>query len=537
MSNFYKIIFCFFIATSCYSNTLHIAPIPASLLEQITETKAREHINFLASDEMFGRNTPSPELEKSADYIASYFKKVGVEPINGTYFHNYKLFKVNLGKSNVLKIKTPDSIITMNLKDDFIPFDATGAASLLGKEIVFVGYGITAPEYGYDDYAGIDVKGKIVVVIRGAPKLEDTNSVFSMRKGGIRFMTHEAKATTAINNGAVGMIVFSNPKTSHVLRATGFPWPSLFPKMSADALPLKVKSIKDLPMANFPIIHCNEKVAVALFGTVDKLKSAQIDIDSQIKPSSFALPNVSIKELTVTTDEQEFTVRNVMGIVKGAEKPNEYVVVGGHYDHVGFTQPNDPTKDSVFNGADDNASGTTGVLLMAESFAKSQQKPKRSLVFVAFSGEEKGLLGSQAFTETPPLPLENCVAMLNMDMIGRAVNDSLCIGGNTRCKELSELNEEENKQLATPFSLNYTIENFFFRSDQANFAKKQIPVLFYFTGEHSDYHKVSDEISKINFPDLVRITKLCARTAWKTASLDERLPYTPQKSDRMPILR
>lgn len=173
---------------------------------------------------------------------------------------------------------------------------------------------------------------------------------------------------------------------------------------------------------------------------------------------------------------------------------------------------------------------------MAESFAQTDPKPKRSIVFLAFSGEEKGLLGSQAFTDNPPLPLENCVSMLNMDMIGRAEQDSLCIGGNTRCKELADLNEVENNQIEKPFSLHYNIENFFFRSDQANFAKKKIPVLFYFTGEHKDYHKVTDEISKINFPDLVRITKLCARTAWKTASIDERLPYTPQKSDNMDII-
>lgn len=536
MNRIFCFIAAFLIATTCYSGNQPVQPIPDVLLQQITETKAKEHIDFLASDEMRGRNTPSPELEKAADYIAAYFKKAGIEPINGTYFHSYNLFKVNLSEPNKLTVKTKDSTFILKLKDDFIPFDVTGSAVLQNKEIVFVGYGISAPEIGYDDYAGIDVKGKIVVVIRGAPKFDDTTSPFSWKKGGVRYMTHEAKAATAIKNGAVGMIVFNSPRTSNVLRASGFPWPSLFPKMASDALPLKIKSNKESLLARFPIIHCGENAAIALFGTVDNLRNAQITIDTLLKPASFLLQSTSIKDLTVTTFEKEFTVRNVMGMVKGSEKPDEYVVVGGHYDHVGAGQPNDPTKDSIYNGADDNASGTTGMLLMAESFAKTKLKPKRSMVFLAFSGEEKGLLGSEAFTNTPPIPLEKCVAMLNMDMIGRGENDSLCIGGNTRCKELADLNEIENNQLEKPFSLHYNIENFFFRSDQANFAKKKIPVLFYFTGEHKDYHKVTDEIAKINFTDLVRITKLCARTAWKTASIDERLPYTPQKSDSMEII-
>jgi hypothetical protein len=535
MKNFFVVIIAFIIAIPCFSGNSPIQPIPAALLQRITESKAKEHLNFLASDEMHGRNTPSPELEKAADYIAAYFKKVGVEPINGTYFHNYTLYKVNLGEPNTLRIKTPDSSFSLRVKDDFIPFDVSGAASLRGKDVVFVGYGISAPELGYDDYEGIDVKGKVVVVLRGGPKSEDTNSMFSWKKGGIRMMTHETKAMNAIKNGAVGMIVFNNPRTSQVLRATGFPWPSLFPKMSADALPLKLKSAKDLPIAKFPIVHCGEQVALALFGTIDNLKSAQHAIDTLMKPASFALTKLSIEDLTVTTDEKEFTVRNVMGMVKGSEKPDEYVVVGGHYDHVGFSRPNDPNKDSIYNGADDNASGTTGVLLLAESFAQATPKPKRSMVFVAFSGEEKGLLGSEAFTDSPPIPLAQCAAMLNMDMIGRTEKDSLCIGGNTRCRELADLNEQENMKLDKPFSLHYNIENFFFRSDQANFAKKKIPVLFYFTGEHADYHKVTDEIAKINFADLVRITQLCARTAWKTASIEERLPYTPQKTDGIDV--
>jgi hypothetical protein len=503
------------------------APVPP--LAFITESVAREHLNYLASNEMRGRNTPSPELDKAADYIADQFKKYGLEPVQGSYFHTYNVYKINLNTPPVLRLAIGDSTINIAVKDDFTPHDNTGSAQLSDRNMVFVGYGISAPEHGYDDYAGIDVRGKIVVILRGAPRAEDTASVFSWRKGGMRYMTTESKAARAAKAGAVGMILFGEPSRGLRLRASN--WPSLNPAMSLNDLPVKLKSQKDSPIAQFPIAYCGEKVARVVFGSTEAAKSTQKAIDSTFKPNSYSITSCTLKEISISTVEEKFTVRNVMGMVKGSEKPDEFVVVGGHYDHVGYNTPNNPEKDSIFNGADDNASGTTGILLMAEGFAKAKERPKRSMIFVTFSGEEKGLLGSQAFTETPPVNLSNCVAMLNMDMIGRIVGDSLCIGGNTRCRELTEINEQENKQLTKPYALHYTIENYFFRSDQANFAKKKIPVLFYFTGEHADYHKVGDEISKIDFPNLVEITKLCSRTAWHVANLEGRLPYTPQAND------
>jgi len=504
-------------------------PAPVPPLAIIAEPAAREHLTYLASNEMRGRNTPSPELEKAADYIASQFKKYGLEPVQGSYFHTYTVFRTNLKDMPVLRLGIGDSTIEIVVKDDFTPHDNTGTGHVADKKVVFVGYGVSAPEQGYDDYAGMDVQGKIVVVMRGAPKADDTSSVFSWRKGGMRYMMTEAKALRAAKAGAVGMIVLGEPSRGQRMRASN--WPLLNPAVSSHDLPVKLKSSKDSPIAQFPIAYCGEKVTRLLLGASDAVKTMQKTIDSLYKPHSFDISTCKVKEISIATVEEKFTVRNVMGMVRGSEKPDEFVVVGGHYDHVGYSTPNDPAKDSIFNGADDNASGTTGVLLMAEGFARAKEKPKRSMIFVAFSGEEKGLLGSQAFTETPPVNLSNCVAMLNMDMIGRIVGDSLCIGGNTRCKELSEINEQENKLLEKPFKLHYTIENFFFRSDQANFAKKKIPVLFYFTGEHADYHKVGDEVSKIDFAHLVDITKLCTRTAWHVANLDGRLPYTPQAAD------
>lgn len=498
-------------------------------LPAISMSRAKMHINMLASDEMRGRNTPSPELEKAASYIADQFKELGVLPINGSYFHTYTLERLHLDKPTVMVVQKGNALFEMILKDDFIPFEQSGNARVDFAQMAFAGFGITAPEYGYDDYKNLDVKGKVVVIFRGEPQMDNDSSIFE----GKRFTKYsrlQSKIKTAVAKGAAGLLILSAPSSSLKLRPTGFPWPSLYPNIPADALPLSRRNV-DSP--NIPIVSVGERFVDFVFGSIDTLKTWQKNIDSTLAFQSKLIPGIEINLLQTTLRSEKVEVKNVMGMVKGSELPYEYVVIGAHYDHVGHSRPNDPAKDSIFNGADDNASGTTGILLSAEAIANAPTKPKRSIVFVGFSGEEKGLLGSKAFADNPPLPIKNCVAMLNMDMIGRSVNDTLYIGGNTRCKELADLNAEVNRTLfdSDTFNLSYTIEQYFFRSDQASFAMKRIPVLFYYTGEHEDYHKVSDEISKLNMDNLVKIATLCSHTAWSTAELPMRLPFTPLPGD------
>lgn len=498
-------------------------------LPAISMSRAKMHINMLASDEMRGRNTPSPELEKAASYIADQFKELGVLPINGSYFHTYTLERLHLDKPTVMVVQKGNALFEMILKDDFIPFEQSGNARVDFAQMAFAGFGITAPEYGYDDYKNLDVKGKVVVIFRGEPQMDNDSSIFE----GKRFTKYsrlQSKIKTAVAKGAAGLLILSAPSSSLKLRPTGFPWPSLYPNIPADALPLSRRNV-DSP--NIPVVSVGERFVDFVFGSIDTLKTWQKNIDSTLAIQSKLIPGIEINLLQTTLRSEKVEVKNVMGMVKGSELPDEYVVIGAHYDHVGHSRPNDPAKDSIFNGADDNASGTTGILLSAEAIANAPTKPKRSIVFVGFSGEEKGLLGSKAFADNPPLPIKNCVAMLNMDMIGRSVNDTLYIGGNTRCKELADLNAEVNRTLfdSDTFNLSYTIEQYFFRSDQASFAMKRIPVLFYYTGEHEDYHKVSDEISKLNMDNLVKIATLCSHTAWSTAELPMRLPFTPLPGD------
>ena len=499
-------------------------------LPSISTQKAAQHLGFLASDSMRGRNTQSPELEKAAEYIANHYKSLGLLPIQGSYFHNYTLERLHLDTPTVCILEKNGTQLPLALKDDFIPFEYSGKQKVYKAAMVFAGYGITASEYSYDDYASIDVKGKIVVILRGEPQSNNEKSIFDGKKN-TKYSRMTSKIRLAAQKGAIGMIIINDPLTTLRLKPIGFPWPSLYPNIPADALPL---SRKRQGAPDFPIIHVGEKVAEYLFGSVDSLKSLINPIETSLIPASKDL-SATVNSLYVTLTTEKVPVRNVMSMLPAEEKTDEYVVIGAHYDHIGTGKPSKPGEDSIYNGADDNASGTTGVLLAAESFVNAKQKPKRNIVFVNFSGEEKGLLGSKAFVDNPPLPIQQCAAMLNMDMIGRNVGSSLFIGGNTRCKELITLNEEENERLfgQDKFALEYTIENFFYRSDQASFALKKIPVIFYFTGEHDDYHKVGDEIEKINLEKLVKITTLCIHTAQKTANLEGRLPFTSMPGDEL----
>jgi Zn-dependent M28 family amino/carboxypeptidase len=270
-------------------------------------------------------------------------------------------------------------------------------------------------------------------------------------------------------------------------------------------------------------VHVGERVIRSLFDSTATLRSIIERIDTTQVPNSFLINDHTVSA-SWTMQADTVMLRNVVGMIRGEDEPDEYVAVGAHYDHVGVGRP--INNDSIFNGADDNASGTTAVLQLAEAFAKAERRPERSVVFMAFSAEERGLLGSRAYVDTPLLPLDKCVGMVNLDMVGRCVNKKVSIGGQGRCPDLIAFNEEENARLASPYTLAYDIDSYFFRSDQANFARKRIPVLFFFTGEHGDYHKVTDEFAKINLVDMVGITRLVARTVTRVTE-QERTRYIP----------
>lgn len=469
-------------------------------------------ITFLASDSLKGRPTPSREQDTAAAYIANSFKQSGLRQINGSYYQEVTLGKVRLAKDNHLKITKDGKEVSFPIKEEFIPFEMTANNQFSGK-VVFVGYGISAPEFKYDDYQDIDVKGKIVFVLRHEPGEEDTSSIFDGNKATDYSEVGE-KVKIAIEHGAAAVMVATDPLNHTFLVPRGFPWPSLSKIIPKDALPI---SLIDEEKNKVPVIHVGEEVIKHFFGSVTKLRDIQQEIDKSMKPNSFELDgfDVSIK---TSTEIEKAPAKNVVGFIEGSDPvlKNEIIVVGAHYDHVGPKKKLKPTDDIINNGADDNASGTVALLALAKAFGTLETSTKRSLLFIGFTGEELGLLGSTAYTNNPLFPLEKTVAMINFDMIGRNTIDSVYIVGGSRSPDLKEIAIEENEKVG--FKLGYSYENFVGRSDQASFLNKKIPILYYTSGEHPDYHKPTDEVWLINPEKIEKISQLAFYTINRIAN-------------------
>jgi len=495
---------------------------PKEALDAIRPADIRQQIDFLAADAMMGRNTPSPELDRAADYIAKEFQHYGLRPVNGSYFNEFQVGTVRLGKENLLAISVSGSEQEYAIKKDFMPFDMTASTSVIAS-LAFAGYGITAPEYDYDDYADLGVKGKVVLVLRHEPGEKDAASPFDGEKD-TEYAQVAWKVQNAIDHGATGVLIVTDPVNHRSLAPRGFPWPSLFEGIPDEALPLTL-ALTD--KEKIPVLQVGELAVQNLFGSVDSLRTLQQQIDAAYKPKSFLLSNIQVR-LRTTTETMMQTTRNVVGLVDGSDKKlkDEIVVIGAHYDHVGYLKKQ-AGADSIYNGADDNASGTCAVLAIARAFGAAKKKPKRSILIMAFAGEEKGLFGSRAYVEKPLLPLDKTVAMLNLDMVGRNAPDSVSVGGVKSSPDLIKINEEENREVG--LMLDYSIDSFDNRSDQYNFARKKIPFLFYFTGLHKDYHQVSDHPDKIDEHKIAKIATLAFRVAWRAANTSERFEFVDPK--------
>ena len=481
-------------------------------LAQITPELVKKYVYFLASDSMKGRNTPSAELDKAADYLAKEFAAMGIKPVNGTYFQHIPLCSRNLDVNNcTLKIRLGGNSREFSLKTDYIPFETTGSGKVTAG-IVFAGYGITAPEYNYDDYKGLDVKDKIVLVLKHEPGEKDPKSPFDGEKD-TKYSALKTKLDIAKQHGAVGVMVVTDPLNHLMLTPQGYPWPSLSKFLPQDNLPIVMCEKND----QLPFVQVGETVIQYLFGSVDSLKAIQKSMDEKFMPLSYAISN-SICELSTSVKTQDYSARNVIGYLEGKDPKlkSELLVIGGHYDHVGFMKKHKEGEDYIFNGADDNASGTAGVLATAKAFSANKSKPDRSVMFILFAGEEKGLYGSDFYCKNPLLPLNKTVAMLNMDMIGRNGKDSLEIEGEKQNPDLYLLVKTEAEKIG--LKLIEPKEDLFARSDHYNFYKNGISAMDITSGLHNDYHTVRDNPETIDPEKIALISQLIFRSAWIVAN-------------------
>ncbi|HEU0119180.1 MAG TPA: M28 family peptidase [Bryobacteraceae bacterium] len=436
------------------------------------------YVKYLASEKMRGRGTGSKELEAAAEYISKEFKAAGLQPVGGSYFQRFPVTThAKLGGGNKLTLTVNGKKEHLEFEKDFIPLNFSAAGETTG-EVVFVGYGITAPEYNYDDYAGIDVQDKIVVFFRREPQETDDKSPFAGRVY-TRHAQFDSKATNAKLHGAKAAIVLTDILGS----GSGD-----LEKFATNAGPAN---------AGIPLLMMKAEAAEPLLEAAGRnLREIYRDIDKDLKPRSAALP--SSVQVTVHADVQRVvkTVRNVVGYLPG--ETEDHVIVGAHYDHLGMGEQFSMAPSMIGKphlGADDNASGSAGVLELARWMAQ-QPKPKRGVLFMTFAGEELGLLGSSYYVNNPLLPIDKAVAMINMDMIGRIKDGRVYVGGSGTGANFGDL----LKSLPSPDGLQFDMSETagYGSSDHTSFTTKQVPVLFFFSGLHGDYHKPSDTWEKIN---------------------------------------
>ena len=445
---------------------------------EITSGEIIDHIKYLASDELEGRMTGTLSLYKAAEYLENEFKNYGLKPLfNGSYFQEFPFIKkVELGENNSLTINSKEELKPV-LKTDYIPLSFSDNLNTSG-ELVFAGYGISAKDLNYDDYANVDVKDKVVIVFRNHPDMKSPHSKFE------QFSTLRYKTTNARDKGAKG-IIFINTNDK------------------ADDPLLELKYDNASKISEIAVAQVKRDVLNFI-----PLNDLQNKIDSTLTPESFNVEPKTIVSLSTDVNEVKGKSVNVGGYIEPANDkyPNEYLIIGAHFDHLGWGEQNSlyVGKPMIHNGADDNASGTSGLLELAEKFSSAKDKIDRKIVFVSFSGEELGLLGSAYTVSNFPLPLENADAMINMDMIGRLndKNDLIVYGTGTSSNWKSLLDDKNEYD----FNLTFNDEGFG-PSDHSSFYGKKVPVLFFFTGTHSDYHKPSDDADKINSQGEEKVVK------------------------------
>lgn len=475
--------------------------------KQITPELLKRYIHFLSSDSMKGRSTPSPELDMAAAYIADELAASGIQPVHGSYFQNISLCTKNLDTDKCgLTITSGEGSKSFRLKTDYVPFEMTADTSVKSS-LVFAGYGITAPEYNYDDYKDVDVKGKVVLVMKHEPGEKDAISLFE----GVKETPHsllKTKVDNAVKHGASGLLVVTDPLNHLLLTPQGYPWPSLSQFLPQGNLPVELLSEKN----QIPVVQVGEPVIKFLFGSLDSLKRLQTKIDKSNTPFSFPIGHAGC-ELKTKLKVNPLSAKNVVGILEGSNPAlkDEFVCIGGHYDHVGIMKNHKEGEDFIYNGADDNASGTAGVMAIAKAFGSMKKRPERSILFILFAGEERGLYGSRYYCENPLVPLEKSVVMLNLDMISRNGKDTLQLDGLKQNPDLAALLLKEAKKLKMKNIPGD--EDLFGRSDHYNFFKRGISGLNITSGLHKDYHTVSDNPESTDPVKAAMISRMTFNTA------------------------
>jgi Peptidase family M28/PDZ domain/PA domain len=509
-----------------------LAAVPAHSAENTAEAAAeaartseerlRKDIFYLASDELEGRGPATAGLTKAADYIADQFKKAGLKPggVDGSYFQPFPYPANILDEPAHLSLKGPKGQeIELKQGLQFNPM-GLGHAGKATASVVFAGYGVTSPEAKYDDYDGIDATDKVVVVLRDAPHAANEETTARLKASA----PLSRKTANAEKHKAAAVLFVNDADTA---------------KTGDDLLDFSFTAVRP-PDCNLPVFHIRRSVLQAMLtaSAAADLADLERDIDRGVKPRSLDLTGWTVG-LEIKAHKGEITLKNIVGVLDGAGPlAKETVVVGAHYDHLGYGGAGGSRlglvkKPQIHHGADDNASGSTTVMELARRFGALPKREGRRLVFMTFSGEELGLEGSKWYCDHPLYPLEETAAMFNLDMVGRlrpddkTSKDNVLVEGAATGKNFNDLLDTINKKF--DFTLSKQSESLPANSDHFSFYRKKIPVLFFWTGFHSDYHKPTDTADKINVSGMRKIADLSMDVISELATEEKRPEYVTVK--------
>lgn len=454
----------------------------------ITAREIQAHVRFLASDELEGREAGTEGAERAARYIAAAFRDYGLKPMGegGTFEQRFSFVaRVVPGPKNRLRMKTDAGERDFTFGRDFVPLALSSSGAVEG-EAVFAGYGISAPDLGYDDYAGVAVSGKIVLVLEGSPEDHDPHGRFHEHR------TLQRKIAAARERGARGLLVIAVEEKAEDDRLAALRYDPMFGE------------------AGMPVVLVGRAAASAILRAAgEDLAERERGLTAAAESRSVALSGVRLA-LQADVQKQMRQTANVVGLLEGSDPTlkEEIIIVGAHYDHLGRGGDHSLAPHragEVHNGADDNASGVAGILELAQALAAARASLRRSILFIAFSAEEMGLLGSAHYVKHPVLPLERTIAMLNFDMIGRLRESGVIVSGVGTSPFWRTALERANE--SARLTLRFR-EDGVGPSDHTSFYLRDIPVLHFFTGVHDDYHKPSDDAEKINAEGTERIVSL-----------------------------
>ena len=541
---------------------------PASVAAPSVE-RLRAHVNYLASDQLEGRRTGMEGANAAAAYIAREFARYGLRRSNGIdrpgmsileadsprrYMQEFPFVAgVTLGPSNAMLfaphvptstqagaplVDTRAAALDLRIGEDWTPLGFSSNGKVTNAPATFVGYGIKAAELNYDDYAGVDLRGRVAIALAGTPDGDSPHGEFA------RYADARWKAIAARENGAAALVLIAREDNFRDERLA---------RLSYD------NSAGD---ASLPVVVISRQAAARILGMnsaaqlaeVEKAVGQQSSAQSATQARGYnanaraRFDSLDGVTLSISTDilRRNAPGANVIGVIEGsdAQLKNEAIVIGAHYDHLGRGGEGSLAvrEGEIHHGADDNASGVAGLLELARLFSAQGARPRRTLIFIAFSGEEEGLIGSNFYVNHPLVPLSNTAAMLNMDMIGRMKEKRLMIGGVGTAAEWRKLIEDENSRQGMAYADRlssspgplFTLalnEDGYGPSDHSSFYSKQVPVLFFFTGAHDDYHKPSDTADKIDYESEARVVALVAGLVSSIDASPRRPTYTVSKSE------